>query len=106
MTHQVQPPAGTFALGTHLRVGQPDRRHQVTPCELGQHQGVDSVRLARERGQTLHLLRVCDLDLPAHQLESVVHEPRAVHRLDRGADRLAAAIKPLVQAAKPVGVRR
>src|SRR4051794_16541053 len=28
VTHQVEPPARAFALGTHLRVGQPDRRHQ------------------------------------------------------------------------------
>jgi hypothetical protein len=76
-------------LCTHKRIGQPDRRHQVAARELGQHPGVDPVGLARQRRQSLRLLRVGDLDLPAGELEPVVHEAGAVHRLDRGADRCA-----------------
>jgi hypothetical protein len=49
-------------------------------------------------GQALGLLRIRDLDLPAGELEPIVHEPRAVHRLDRGADRLAMPIESSRQA--------
>ena len=93
VTDEMQPPARAFALGTHQRVGQPDRRHQVAAGELGQHPSVDPVGLAGERRQSLHLLRVRDLDLPAGELEPIVHEARAVHRLDRRADRLAMPIE-------------
>jgi hypothetical protein len=106
VTHQVQAPAGALALGTHARVGQPDRRHQVAAAELGQHPGVDPVGLARERRQPLHLLRVSDLDLPARQLEPIVHEPRAVHRLDRRTDRLAMSIESSRQAEQAICIRR
>jgi hypothetical protein len=88
------------------RVGQPDRRHQVTAGELGQHPGVDPVGLTRERRQTFHLLRIGDLDLPTCELEPVVHEAGSVHRLDRGADRRTVTIKPLAQAVKSIRVRR
>jgi hypothetical protein len=54
----------------------------------------------------LHLLRVRDLDLPARQFEPVVHEPRAVHRLDRRADRFAMPIESSRQAEQAVGIRR
>jgi hypothetical protein len=74
VAHQVQPPACTLPLGAHQRVGQPDRRHQLAAAELGQHPGVDAVGLAGKRRQSLHLLRVRDLDLPAGELEPVVHE--------------------------------
>jgi hypothetical protein len=35
VTHQVQPPARPLALGAHAGIGQPDRRHQIAPRELG-----------------------------------------------------------------------
>jgi hypothetical protein len=89
-----------------LRVGQPDRRHEVAAGELGQHPGVDPVGLTGKRRQALHLLRVGDLDPPAVQLEPIVHEASAVHRLDRGADRLAVASEPLAQVLQPVSIRR
>jgi len=73
VTHQMQPPACPFALGTHLRVGQPDRRHQVAAGELGEDPGVDPVGLAGQRCEPFHLLRVGDLDLPARKLEPIVH---------------------------------
>ena len=57
MMDQMQPEPGPFPLGSHRRVGQPDRRHQIPARQLGQHPGVDPVGLARQRGQTLHLLR-------------------------------------------------
>jgi hypothetical protein len=93
-------------LSAYQRVGQPDRRDQVTPGELGQHPGVDPVGLARERREPFHLLRVGDLDLPTCELEPVVHEAGAVHRLDCRADRLAVARDPLAQAGKSIRVRR
>jgi hypothetical protein len=106
VTHQVQAPARPLALGAHQRVGQPDRRHQLAAGELGQHPSVDPVGLAGQRCEALDLLRIRDLDLPARQLEPIVHEPRAVHRLDRRADRLAMPIESSRQAEQAVGIRR
>jgi hypothetical protein len=40
--------------------------------QLGQHPGVDLVGLAGQRGQAFDLLYVCDLDLPARQLQLVI----------------------------------
>jgi hypothetical protein len=94
VTHEVEPPARPLALGTNERVGQPDRRDQIPPRQLGQHPGIDPVGLARQRRQPLHLLRIGDLDLPAGQLEPVVHEARAVHRLYRGAEPARRAERP------------
>ena len=105
MTHQVQPPTRALALGTHLRVGQPDRRHQVATGELGQHPGVDPVGLAGQRRQPLHLLRIRDLDLPAGELELVVDEAGTVHRLDRRTDRRSITVDPLRQAMQTAGIR-
>jgi hypothetical protein len=51
-------------------------------------------------------LRVRDLDLPAGQLEPIVHEAGAVHRLDRRADRLAMPIESSRQVEQAVGIRR
>jgi hypothetical protein len=51
-------------------------------------------------------LRVRDLDLPAGELEPVVHETRTVHRLDRRADRLAMPLESSRQTTKTVGVGR
>jgi hypothetical protein len=99
VTHQVQPPPRTLSLRAHERVGQPDRRHQIATCQLGQHPGIDPVGLAGQRCEPLHLLRVCDLDLPARELELVVHEAGSVHRLDRRPHRCAMTIEPLAQAA-------
>jgi hypothetical protein len=102
----VESPACPFPLGAHARVGQPDRRHEIAACQLGEHPGVDAIGLARQRCESLYFLRVGDLDLPAVELEPIVHEPGAVHRLDRGADRLAVTLEPLAQAAESVRVRR
>jgi hypothetical protein len=44
--------------------------------------------------------------LPAGELEPVVHETGAVHRLDRGADRRAVPSETLAQAVQTVDVRR
>ena len=40
------------------------------------------------------------------KLEPVVHEPRAVHRLDRSPDRFVMPIESSRQAEQAVGVRR
>ena len=106
VANEVQPPTRALQLGTHRRVGQPDRRHEVAAGQLGQHPGVDAVGLAGERRQPLHLLRVGDLHLPAGALELVVDEARPVHRLDRRPDRLAVPIEPYRQSAQPIDIRR
>jgi len=103
---EVQPPARPLPLCAHEWVGQPDRRHQVTTRELGQHPGVDAVGLAGERREPLHLLRVCDLDLPAGELEPIVHEPCPVHRLDRRPNRSAMTLETLTQAVQAISIRR
>jgi hypothetical protein len=86
---QVEAKAGELALAAHLRVRQPDRRHQVSLGEDREDLGVDPIGLHRERRQALHLPGVGDLDRPAGPLEGVVDDPGAGHRLDHGADRLA-----------------
>jgi hypothetical protein len=53
-----------------------------------------------------YFLRVGDLDLPTRELESVVHEPRAVHRLDRGSDRIVVTIEPDRQLAQTIDIGR
>jgi hypothetical protein len=102
---EMQPPAGTLTLGAHLRIGQPDRRHQIAPAKLGEHPRVDAVGLARQRRQPLDLPRVGDLDIPAQLFQAVMHKPGAVHRLDRRAHHTQRR-QPLGQPAQPVGVRR
>jgi hypothetical protein len=72
----------------------------------GEHPGVDPVGLAGQRGQALDLLRVGDLDLPPGQLKLVVDEPGAVHRFDRGHDRLAKPGGLPGQAPQPISVWR
>src|SRR5918996_5942253 len=106
VAHEMQSPARPLALGAHARVGQPDRRHQLAPGELGQHPGVDAVGLAGKGRQPLHLLRIGDLDLPTRQLEPVVDEAGPVHRLDRRPDRSAVTSQTLAQTTQPVRVRR
>jgi hypothetical protein len=54
---EVEPEAGPLALGPGLRVGQPDRGHEVATAELGQHPGIDLVGLGC---QALDLDRVGD----------------------------------------------
>jgi hypothetical protein len=106
VVHQVKPPARPLALGSHPRVRQPDRRHQITPRELGQDPGVDAVGLAGKGCEALDLLGVGDLDLEAVALELVVEEASAVHRLHGGLDRLAVGEKTLGQALETTCVRR
>jgi len=55
--------------------------------------GVDAIGLAGQRRQALDALGLGSRHLPAATLQRIVHEARAVHRLDGGADRLAALIK-------------
>jgi len=106
VTDEVQPPTRSLPLCAHQRIGQPDRWHQVTPRELGQHPGVDPVGLAGQRCEALDLLCIGDLDLPTGRLELVVHEARPVHRLDRRADRLAVTVEPSHQSVQATGIRR
>jgi hypothetical protein len=75
-----EPVTNVIAI-VHLLVEED--RHELAPGELGQHPGVDAVGLTGKRRQPLHLDGVGDLDLPAVQLELVVHEAGTGHRLDR-----------------------
>jgi hypothetical protein len=62
---------------------------------------------AGQRRQALHLLRVCDLDVPAFLLERVVDEPRAGHRLDHRPHRLPVDLVDAPgQSPQRIGVRR
>ena len=103
---QVQPEPGPLPLGPHPWSGQPDLGDQVAAGQLGQHPGVDPIGLGRQRGQPLDLHRVGDLHLPAAQLELVVDEAGAGHRLDRRRHRLAKLPDPGDQRGQPAGVRR
>src|SRR5207244_13062838 len=76
--YEEEAEARALARAAHARVGQPDRRHQLAPRELGQHPGVDPVGLAGQRRQPLHLACVGDLHLPAGALELVVDEAAPV----------------------------
>jgi hypothetical protein len=72
----------------------------------GEHPGVDPVGLAGQGGQALDLLGVGDGDLPAGQLELVVDEAGAVHRLDRRPHRLSVGSRLAGQPTEPVGIWR
>jgi hypothetical protein len=85
---EVQTEASALALGLHRGVGPPDGRDELATRELSQYPGVNAVGLAGKRRESLHLRRVGDLDLPAVQLELVVDEAGAGHRLDRRLQRL------------------
>jgi hypothetical protein len=104
MANEVQAEACSLPLGSDLRVGQPDRRHQIASRELGQDPGIDAVGLARERRESLHLGGVRDLHLEAVQLELIVDEAGTAHRLDRRPQRLPMPTKADGQAAKTVRV--
>ena len=106
MADEVQAEARSLPLGTDPLSGQPDRGHELEAGKLSENAGVDAVGLAGQRRQAPDPLRVCDLDLPAVQLELVVHEARAVHRLDRRPQRLPVAAEALGQRAQTVGVGR
>jgi hypothetical protein len=104
MLDQMQPEARLLALTTHARVGQPDRRHEITMRQDRQDLGVDAIGLARQRREPLDLLGVGDQHLPAELLERVAHEPRTGHRLDHAAH---PSLPPdtLHQEAQAIGVR-
>jgi hypothetical protein len=106
LADEVETEAGPLPLGAHARVGQPERRHQLAPAELGQHPGVDPVGLAGQRGRSPDLERIGDLYLPAGLLELVVHEAGTVHRLDCRPQRLPVPLEPPRQRAQPVGIWR
>jgi hypothetical protein len=92
VSDEVEPEAGPLPLGSGLGVGEPDRWHQITASELGEHPGVDPIGLAGQRRRPFHLDCVGDLDLPAGRFELVVDKAGAVHRLDRCQHRLAETI--------------
>ena len=104
LADQVEAKPGPLALRANLGIGEPDRRHQLEPRELGQDPGIDAVGLHGKRRQAFDLLGVGDRDFPAEALEGVVDEASAGHRLDHGADRLAVAGEAIGEAAQAVGV--
>jgi hypothetical protein len=62
--------------------------------------------LQTKRRQSFHLGGVGDLDLPAMQLELVVDETGAGHRLDRRPHRLTEAADPAGQATQTIRIGR
>jgi hypothetical protein len=83
VVNEMEPEAGSLALGPDRRVRQPDLWHERKPRQLGQNPGVDPIGLGGQRGDALHLGCVGDRDIPAVSLERVMHEARPGHRLDR-----------------------
>jgi len=79
VAHEVEAEAGPLAFRADVGVGQPDRRHELPTSELGEHPGVDLVRLRRQGRQALRLRRVGDRDVPAVALQGIVHEAGTVH---------------------------
>ena len=104
IANQVQPEARPLALGANRWIGQPDRRHQLPPGQLGEHPGVDLVGLGGQGRQTPRLGRVGDLDVPAQALQGVVDKAGTVHRLDRRLYRLAVPSDPLGERPEGVGI--
>jgi hypothetical protein len=76
---------------------QPDRRHEVPAGEIGRHPRVDPIGLAGQRREALDLDRVGDRDRPAAQLQLVVDEAGAGHRLDHRRHRLPELTEPAGQ---------
>jgi hypothetical protein len=105
MADEMEPEAGPFALLADLRCRQPDLGHEGPTGELGEHPSIDLVGLGRQGGQAPDTLGVGDQDLPARELEAVVDEAGAVHRLDRGPDRLALSRYPSSERSERIGVR-
>jgi hypothetical protein len=106
MADQVEPEAGPLAFLADLRGRQPDLRDQGSPGELGQDSGVDLVGLGGQGGQAADPLGVRDQDLPAGELEGVMDKPGAIHRFDRGPDRLAFSGDPPSERSERIRVRR
>jgi len=83
-------------------------KHEVAARRVREDSGVDAVRPAREGREAVHFLRIGELDRPAGELEGVVDEAGAVHRLN-DAEHLALA-EALGEVAgdvsQPVRVRR
>ena len=104
VAHQVQAEASPLPLRADRGVGQPDGGHEFPAGQLGEHPGVDPVGLRHQGRQTLGPQGIGDRDLPAAELELVVHEARAVHRLDGGLHRLAVSSDPIDQRPKAVGI--
>jgi hypothetical protein len=102
---EVQPPPRALTLLAELGRRQPDRRHQIAERQLREHARVDPVGLARQRRQPLDPLRIGDQHLPPVADQLVVHEPRAVHRLNHPAHRLVIHRDPPAQPVQAVAVR-
>ena len=104
IANEVQPEAGSLALGADRGIGQPDRRHQLPSGQLGEYPRVDLVGLGGQWGQAPRLGRVGDLDVPAQALQGVVDEAGTVHRLDRRLDGLAVPSDPRRERPEGVGI--
>ena len=106
MPHQVEPPACQLPAGSGVGIGEPHRWNEVSARQFGKHARVDAVRLAGKRSDTLHLLGVSDLDVPPGELQGVVNEAGAVHRLNNCHHRLSSSLQVAHQVGQAVGVRR
>src|SRR3954449_2314781 len=101
---QVQPEARQLACRARLGIRQPDRWNEVELRQARQYLRVDLVGLAGERRESLDLVGVGDLDLPAVVCQDVANEAGSGHRLDDGGDRLFVNSDLRDQVSKTVGV--
>ena len=106
LVDEVKAKASPLALGPHLRIGQPDLRHEVTAGKLGQDPGVDPIGLAGERGKPLRPLCIRDPHVPAGELKLVVDEAGTGHRLDRGQDWTSLAAETVDEVRKAITIGR
>jgi hypothetical protein len=72
-------------------VGSQNLWHEIPAGKFGQHVSVDLVGLGGQGCQTLCFHRIGDRHVPAGELELIVDEAGARHRLDDRADLLAIA---------------
>ncbi len=96
--------ASSFALGSNGRVGQPDRRHEIASGKFGEHASIDLVGLSSEWRKALGLDCIGDRHVPATELELVVHEAGAVHRLDRCFDGVSERVQARGEGVEGIGI--
>jgi hypothetical protein len=87
-------------------VGSGDLRNQRPAGELGEHPGVDLVGLRRQGREPSDALGIGDQHIPARELEAVVDEAGAVHRLDGRSHRPAFGGDPPDERAQRTGIGR
>jgi hypothetical protein len=106
MADQVQSEPGPLPLCAHLGRRQPDLRHEGATGELREHASVDLVRLRCQGREPSDTLGIGDQHVPARELEAVVDEAGAVHRLDGRSHGFAFGGDPPDERAQRTGIGR